>query len=264
MMKRTFLGGHFDEILVKVGDKVRKGQAIATLGHTGYTRPEGRGGEHLHFVILRGAVDRPFYMSEGPRLGASKEDTIDFSERLQFRKNGKIVPSRITGRYGVVTSAGDVHYAIDMVVDYYDNAEVLWPEDDGVVVDITNFGTGRTGKTLMIQYGGSEPDKGGIYTVRKGDTLWAISQAHGTTVAEMVDANAENYPSLVRNPDAISIGWKLTIPSEKEEKAQPGDIVKIDTSATAQVFDNRHLVIEGPEAEGITWIRIGVSDKWVK
>lgn len=47
-------------------------------------------------------------------------------------------------------------------------------------------------------------------------------------------------------------------------KTKPGDIVKIDTAATDQIFGNQHLVIEGPEADGITWIRIGVSDKWVK
>lgn len=53
-------------------------------------------------------------------------------------------------------------------------------------------------------------------------------------------------------------GW------DPEPKFKPGDIVKIDKAAADQIFGNEHLVIEGPEADGITWIRIGVSDKWVK
>ena len=49
-----------------------------------------------------------------------------------------------------------------------------------------------------------------------------------------------------------------------DDPINPGDIVKIDKAAADQIFGNEHLVIEGPEADGITWVRIGVSDKWIK
>lgn len=44
------------------------------------------------------------------------------------------------------------------------------------------------------------------YTVVEGDTLWDISQAHGTTVEAIVEANS------IENPDLIFPGQVLTIP----------------------------------------------------
>ena len=48
------------------------------------------------------------------------------------------------------------------------------------------------------------------YTVKKGDTLWAISRAFGVTVEEIVAANA------IANPDEIHTGEVFTIPAKKE------------------------------------------------
>lgn len=45
------------------------------------------------------------------------------------------------------------------------------------------------------------------YTIRGGDTFWAISQAKGTTVAAIQAAN----PGV--NPNALSIGQIIRLPS---------------------------------------------------
>jgi nucleoid-associated protein YgaU len=52
-----------------------------------------------------------------------------------------------------------------------------------------------------------------MYTVRKGDTLWAIAEKHygkgqGAKYTEIVKANSPP----VKDPDMIQPGWVLRIP----------------------------------------------------
>ena len=56
-----------------------------------------------------------------------------------------------------------------------------------------------------------------MYTVQKGDTLWAIAEKHygkgqGAKHTEIVKANSPP----VKNPDMIQPGWVLRIPPPKE------------------------------------------------
>jgi nucleoid-associated protein YgaU len=56
-----------------------------------------------------------------------------------------------------------------------------------------------------------------MYTVQKGDTLWAIAEKHygkgkGAKHTEIVKANSPP----VKNPDMIQPGWVLRIPPLKE------------------------------------------------
>ncbi len=44
------------------------------------------------------------------------------------------------------------------------------------------------------------------YTVKKGDTLWAISRSQGVTVEQLQEANN------ITDPSKISVGQKLLIP----------------------------------------------------
>ena len=42
---------HLEKSLVKVGQKVKRGQAIGIMGYTGLTIPKGVGGIHVHWVM---------------------------------------------------------------------------------------------------------------------------------------------------------------------------------------------------------------------
>ena len=53
-----------------------------------------------------------------------------------------------------------------------------------------------------------EDKETGVYIVKRGDTLWAISRKYGCTVAAIVALNGE----LIDAPDSISAGWELKIP----------------------------------------------------
>ncbi len=53
------------------------------------------------------------------------------------------------------------------------------------------------------------PATGGTtYTVKKGDTLWAIAQRHKITLKALQDANPQ-----LKDPNVLKIGEKLTIPT---------------------------------------------------
>ena len=49
-------------------------------------------------------------------------------------------------------------------------------------------------------------DMQAVYTVRPGDTLWAIADRFGTSVSELVFTNA------IANPNLIYVGQVLVIP----------------------------------------------------
>jgi LysM repeat protein len=53
------------------------------------------------------------------------------------------------------------------------------------------------------------------YIVQSGDSLWAIAErflGDGSRYPELVEANKDRYPSILKNPDLIYPGWNLAIP----------------------------------------------------
>ena len=45
------------------------------------------------------------------------------------------------------------------------------------------------------------------YTVRRGDTLWGIANAHGVTLTALLKANPQ-----IKNPNRIMVGEQVTLP----------------------------------------------------
>lgn len=66
-----------------------------------------------------------------------------------------------------------------------------------------------------------EEETGFLYTVRPGNTLWALSRRFGTTVTTLVELNH------IKNPDLIYVNQILRIPGtapvDKTYTVQPGD-----------------------------------------
>lgn len=51
------------------------------------------------------------------------------------------------------------------------------------------------------------PASGGVYTVKKGDTLWGIAQRWGVSLQALIAANPG-----IKNPNLIYPGDKVVIP----------------------------------------------------
>jgi LysM repeat protein len=80
------------------------------------------------------------------------------------------------------------------------------------------LGAGALGGGLAAMLALAQPAQ--AYTVRPGDTLWAIAQRNGVTVQDLVRANA------LQNPGAIYPGEQLAIPHQTPTgtyTVRPGD-----------------------------------------
>ena len=49
------------------------------------------------------------------------------------------------------------------------------------------------------------------HVVKAGDTLSKISNAKRVSISKLISLNKSRYPSLVKNPGLIQIGWRLRI-----------------------------------------------------
>ena len=52
------------------------------------------------------------------------------------------------------------------------------------------------------------------HKVKVGESLGKIAEQYNTTSKKIIAANAEKYPQLKANPNVVSVGWVLQIPSE--------------------------------------------------
>ncbi|MFH1810595.1 MAG: LysM peptidoglycan-binding domain-containing protein [Pseudomonadota bacterium] len=76
------------------------------------------------------------------------------------------------------------------------------------------------------------PASDGRYTVKRGDSMAKIAQAHGISLASLKHANPQ-----VRDPNRIYAGQQLTIPGVAANGASHADRGRSDTPATAPVVN---------------------------
>lgn len=77
----------------------------------------------------------------------------------------------------------------------------------------TSFGSARPAinPTNFTKAAPKEMSKDARHAVARGENLTVIGKKYGLTVAELVDLNKHTYPSLVKNPNLIQVGWKLVV-----------------------------------------------------
>ena len=74
-----------------------------------------------------------------------------------------------------------------------------------------DFSNVRSGSSSTAPQAGQAASQGQTYTVKSGDTLWAIAEqfyGEGSRWTVIHEANR----GLISNPDMIQPGWVLTIP----------------------------------------------------
>jgi nucleoid-associated protein YgaU len=92
-------------------------------------------------------------------------------------------------------------------------AAMTTEEAEKIILALGNtVGVGEVESNLLIH---NEVPPSVMYTVKKGDTLWKIAEAHygkgkGAMYTEIVAANSPP----VKNPDLIMPGWVLRIPPQ--------------------------------------------------
>jgi peptidoglycan/xylan/chitin deacetylase (PgdA/CDA1 family)/LysM repeat protein len=85
----------------------------------------------------------------------------------------------------------------------------------------TPFGTILPGEIESAAPSATDGLSRTTYTVRAGDTLSSIARAWGTTVQQLQAWNAGTYPSLGTDPNALEVGWILTVAGDPRTTPLP-------------------------------------------
>ena len=146
-----------------------------------------------------------------------QESTDSGSEEKADRENPSPVMKNTTSYMTYTVQAGDTLWAIarkyncsitEIVAANSDRIKNPNRIHAGWQLKIPQSGAPITGGTPDAVL--PENKKSGIYIVRQGDTLWAITRKCGCSVAEIVSLNRE----LIRNPALIHSGWELKVPQD--------------------------------------------------
>ena len=104
----------------------------------------------------------------------------------------------------------------------------------GVLAVLAGCGTrgSRAPVTDMSSAGPSQPAATGTYTVRAGDTLYKIAQAHGTDVSRLIRLNKISDPTQLRIGQVLRLDGDTPLPQQPPAVAATPSTAPVATPVT--------------------------------
>src|SRR5690625_125569 len=165
---------HLDSVSVKVGANVRKGQVI---GRQGATPPENVTGAHLHYEVRKKA---------SPSFGWTNKPENSTHNPANYLKNYKEPAKSSASTYTVKRGDTLSHIAKRFNTTVADLVRINNIKDANLI---------RVGQKIKLSGSSS---KAVYHTVKRGDTVWGLSQKHGSTVKQIQSWNNLKDPGLIR------------------------------------------------------------------
>lgn len=202
---------HFDELIVKKGDRVKRGQLIGYMGTTGASTAP-----HTHYEIMNRKPSSWTIYTQG----LSREDVarlyVDPKRYIDSDANIPVRYDRFTGygfldttETGLIHPGEDLNFGDDGWADY--RAPVLAPVDGEVVFDDHDGSNGGWGDHLWIEESDNSLNidmdfakslarqKWGFYIqVEQRGELWAVNEA-----GERTYIHPDNFMDFIRS---IAVG----------------------------------------------------------
>lgn len=90
--------------------------------------------------------------------------------------------------------------------DYVRYSFAFWEDDSGYEGGLTQTDNGQAGSSVSASRK-QTASAGRTYTVKRGDTLWAIARRYGVTLNSLIAANPQ-----IKNPNLIYPGNEVKLP----------------------------------------------------
>ena len=205
-------------VAVHVGDEVKTGDTIATMYYGGYPHVN-----HIHIGVYRGSAHE--LLTTGERNYENPNSNWVDPMKI-IANNGKTPqPAQSTGTYTV--QRGDSWWAIANRYGMDMNAlaqlngktiqSVIYP---GQVLRVADKGAGQNVSNKVNQTPAQPANNAQYYTVRRGDSFWAIANRYGMNMYTLAANNGLSINSV------IYPGQRLKVSGRVAQSARPVHYVR--------------------------------------